>query len=415
MQTLSIRDTLLDEGKAEDRRLEAIDRFDVLDTPREEGFDGIARLIRNIFKVRIGFVSVIDAHRQWFKSSEGLGISEIARSDTMCDYTIREAKPLVVTDTLLDARFSKHPAVVGEPHVRFYAGVPLRTRDGQTIGTMCAVDFEPRQFGRDQVEILTDLARVAMAEFELRQLVAVDGLTGILSRRAFKDESAKALALARRHELDVSCITFDLDHLKLINEHHGQAAGDLVLAGVARACRQILRRTDHFGRLGGEEFAVFLPHTDKQGALDVAQKLRTAVESLALDVGNATLRVTASFGIATLDAETEDLDALLSRADSALYEAKAAGRNSCVVWKRGDSGERSVQRRVLKAGRITFHNRMSTIDCTIRSLGDEGAGLDVSSTIGVPEHFTLEIRADGVEMPCRVISRMERHIEVEFD
>ena len=414
MQTLSVQETTLDEGKAEDRRLEAIDRLDVLDTPREEGFDGIARLIRNIFKVRVGFVSVIDAHRQWFKASEGLSVTEMARTETLCDYTIRDSRPLVVTDTLLDARFSRHPAVIGEPHVRFYAGVPLRTPDGQNIGTMCAVDFEPRSFGRDQIEILTDLGRVAMAEFELRQLVAVDGLTGILSRRAFKDESARAMALARRHELDVSCISFDLDHLKLVNERHGQAAGDLVLAGVARACRQILRRTDHFGRLGGEEFAVFLPHTDKQGALDVAQKLRTAIESLALDVGNAVLRLTASFGVATLDAETEDFDALLSRADSALREAKAGGRNRCVVWRRGDLTDHSVQHRLLKAGRISFNDRLTMMDCTIRSLGDEGAGLDLTSTVGVPEQFTLEIRGDGVEMACRTVSRSERHIEVAF-
>ena len=66
------------------------------------------------------------------------------------------------------------PSVIGEPHIRFYAGVPLRTRDGHNIGTLCAIDFKPRDFGQKQVEILTDLARVAMAEFEMRQLVRID-------------------------------------------------------------------------------------------------------------------------------------------------------------------------------------------------------------------------------------------------
>ncbi len=194
MNSLAIRDSQLDDDIAEDLRLAALDAFDVLDTPREEGLDGIARLIRNIFDVPVAIVSVIDAHRQWYKASEGLTITEQPRKDTLCDVTIRQSRPLVVTDTLADARFSRHPAVVGEPRIRFYAGVPLRTRDGHNIGTLCAIDFKPREFGQKQVEILTDLARVAMAEFEMRQLVTIDALTGVQSRRAVREEGERAMA-----------------------------------------------------------------------------------------------------------------------------------------------------------------------------------------------------------------------------
>jgi len=415
MQALSIRDVHAEDDYAEDLRLEALDRFDVLDTPREDGFDGIARLIKAIFKVPVGIVSVMDAHRQWYKACDGLAISEVPRKDTLCDVTIRESRPLVIEDAAADPRFASNPLVAGAPHIRFYAGVPLQTRGGQNIGTLCAIDFEPRTFGAEQVQILTDLARIAMAEFELRQLVAVDSLTGVLSRRAFKDEGARAMALARRHELDVSAIAFDLDHFKQINDEHGHAAGDLVLTSVAKKFRDMLRRTDHLGRLGGEEFALLLPHTDRRGALDAAEKLRRVLSEMEFVVGNKTIKVTASFGVATLDADIEDLDALLARADVALYQAKAAGRDCSVAWRRNDLLDISVRRRVLKAGRIVFNNRRSTIDCTVRSLSDEGAGIDLSSSTGVPDTFRLLLRADGFETACRVTSRTERHLDVEFE
>jgi diguanylate cyclase (GGDEF)-like protein len=395
-------------------RLEAVDALDVLDTPREEGLDGIARLVRNIFRVPVGIVSVIDGHRQWYKAVEGLSTAEIARRDAFCDTVIATGRPLVIQDAKADARFALNPQVVGEPHIRFYAGVPLRTRAGHDIGTLCAMDFQPRSFGAEQVDILTDLARVAMAEFELRQLVSEDAMTGVLSRRAFKDEGNRAMALARRHEMDTSALVFDIDLLKDINAEHGAAVGDQVLAAVADACRNMLRRTDHIGRISGNTFGVVLPHTAQRGAMDAAEKLRATVERLEIETDAGILKVTVSFGVAGMDTETEDLDALLARADLALHEAKQAGRNSCKLWRAGDSGRRPATRRVLKAGLIHFNGGRSTIDCTVRTLSEDGAGLDLSSSYGLPDRFGLLIRSDGADRSCLVVKQSERHAEVEF-
>lgn len=132
----------------------------------------------------------MDGHRQWFKSRQGLPVCELPRAPALCDHAIREAKPLVVPDTLQDKRFAESAFVVGEPHLRFYAGAPLTTREGHNIGTVCAMDTRPRTFGPEQVEILSDLAQLVMTELDLRKLAAVDGLTGALSRRAFRDEPA---------------------------------------------------------------------------------------------------------------------------------------------------------------------------------------------------------------------------------
>lgn len=337
---------VMDDDRVEAARLAALERFDIMDTPREEGFDRITRLIRTIFDVPIAIVSMIDGHRQWYKAYEGIGSRETAKDQTFCRYTIKELLPTVVPDARHDIRFADNPHVTGAPHIRFYAGVPLRTIDGHAIGTVCAIGYEPRAFSRRELAILSDLAQMAMDELELRLLVTVDSLTGVLSRRAFREQGGYAVALAQRHKHHLGCIAFDLDHFKSVNDGHGHAIGDRVLAAVTAACGQHLRGTDLFGRLGGEEFAVLVAHTGPRGVAEVAEKLRDAIEQALIAVGGTRLGVTASIGIARLEVDTPDLDTLLANADAALYQAKAAGRNRCVVWRRTSLAATDFRRRV---------------------------------------------------------------------
>ena len=105
---------------------------------------------------------------------------------------------------------------------------------------------------------------------------------------------------------------------------------------------------------------------------------------------------------------------MLGHADEALYEAKSEGRNRCVVWKDPNTLVLRRRRRVLKAGQIIFNGGTSTIDCTVRSLADDGAGLDVISSSQVPKKFDLAIKADDFEKQCKIISHSEKHIEVAF-
>lgn len=125
-------------------------------------------------------------------------------------------------------------------------------------------------------------------------------------------------------------------------------------------------------------------------------------------------------GVATLRADAGDLDDLLRRADTALYEAKAQGRDRCVAWRGApivNTGtlRGGTKRRVLKAGRITFNRGRSVIDCTVRALSDDEADLQVVSTAGVPETFKLRIEADGLSRVCRVQAKREQHVEVAFE
>ena len=133
-----------------DERLQALDRYDILDTPREAPFDRIAHLIRAIFDVPIAVVSMIDAHRQWYKSAAGTTATEVELKQTFCRYTLEGTTPLVIPDATQDSRVAQNPYVMGEPHIRFYAGVPLRTRDGFNIGTICAIGLEPANSATDR-------------------------------------------------------------------------------------------------------------------------------------------------------------------------------------------------------------------------------------------------------------------------
>lgn len=397
-----------DPHTAEAKRLEALDRFDVLDTPREEGFDAIVRLLRAVFNAPIGIVSVIDGHRQFYMACDGLAAGEAPRKDTFCNFTIQSDQPLIVEDAAADPRFSNNPSVVGEPHIPFYAGVPLTTSDGHNIGTVCVAGHEPRAFGPEQVEMLKDLARLAMAQLNLRQHVDIDIGTGVLSRRAFMADGDTAVTLARRHDMELSCIAIELENIPDAADAGAAKAREAAVNAAAALLRRNLRRTDIIGRNGPAGFAVVLPSTGRRGALEVADKLR--------DLMNADGKLSAGaadIGAATLDTDMDDIDDLLAWAQAARAEAKTDGIGSH-HWRQATKPERSALRRVLKAGIIHFNNRASTMDCTVRAISSEGAMLDISSSYGLPENFNLMVRSESIDRWCRIVSQSERRVEVEF-
>ncbi|WP_275785728.1 sensor domain-containing diguanylate cyclase [Pararhizobium gei] len=399
----------------EANRLVALQTLDLLDSPRDEGFERIARLIQKIFLVDIGLVSLMDGHRQWYNACLGLPGEEAPREDTFCRYVIDREEPIIVEDATKDLRFSTHPAVTGETHIRFYAGVPLKTRDGHTIGTICAIDRKPRSFSARDLAVLQELTGAVMDRMELLQSAATDSLTEALTRRAFRQDAEQFISLAIRHQHDLSCIVFDIDHFKTVNDTFGHAAGDEVLKAVAVACRTVIRVGDLFGRLGGEEFAVVLPHVDREGGFAVAEKIRILLASQSVPTEHGVLKVTASFGVSSLSIVGRDIETLLAQADAAMYQAKNQGRNRCVAFTSLNAGSGvGSRRRVLKAGSIMFNDRRSAIDCTVRSLGSDSAGLSVSNSAGIPSEFVLSIKGEGFETQCRVVAQDRQNLEVAF-
>ena len=322
--------TNVDAGVRERERVAALHRYDVLDTPAEEAFDRITRLAKNLLHMAIVTVTFIDSHRQWFKSHQGLASTETLRDTAFFGEVIRQDETFIVEDALNDPRFAAHPSVTGEPHLRFFCGIPLRTREGHAIGTLCAIDVKPRHLEPEELALFDDLAHLVMDELELRLVSSVDSLTGTLSRRTLRREAARDFLHARRQKHELSCIVFDIDHFKRINDTYGHAVGDHVLQELACICERNLRATDYIGRIGGEEFMIMLPRTNDKAAFEVAERLRGAIERAVINTRLGPLKITVSFGVAHSDKSVADIDALLRRADVALYGAKSAGRNRAV-------------------------------------------------------------------------------------
>lgn len=154
-----------------------------------------------------------------------------------------------------------------------------------------------------------------------------DALTGVFNARAYQAQSQALIQTGADAGRGYSVLFVDLDHFKRVNDQHGHAAGDKVLQVAARALQKGVRHNDVVGRIGGEEFGVLLPQTDLSQALRVAEHLRLSIEQLAIDVGGHSLQITASIGVAHSPDGRLDLPSLQQRADSAMYQAKAAGRN----------------------------------------------------------------------------------------
>ena len=153
----------------ETARVEALRRYAILDTLPEQIYDDVTALASLIFGTPIALVSLVDADRQWFKSEVGLGKRETPRSESFCAHTLETAASLIVRDASQDPRFRDHPAVVGDPKIRFYAGAPLVEPDGHVLGTVCVIDTSPRTPTVIQVAALEALARQVMALLECRR------------------------------------------------------------------------------------------------------------------------------------------------------------------------------------------------------------------------------------------------------
>lgn len=153
---------------AEARRQEAVDSLGIVDTEAEERFDRIVEMARSLYHTDAAVFSVIDRDREWMKATAGTPITQVPRSSSFCSVIVQQEGALVVGDTTLDPRFAHNPGVVGAPGIRFYAGVPIITREGEKIGALCVSDTRPRK--NVDMSILEQLALLVQAELRLTPL-----------------------------------------------------------------------------------------------------------------------------------------------------------------------------------------------------------------------------------------------------
>jgi GAF domain-containing protein len=152
----------------ETKRIEALNRYNILDTPPDGSFDRITKLVATIFEVPIAIISLVDTERIWFKSAHGLSVNQIDRVPGLCASAILSSDVYVIGDACKDPRSLANPLVAGEFGLRFYAAAPLQTEDQCNLGTLCIIDKTPRSLTEKEQKILKELADVVMDEMELR-------------------------------------------------------------------------------------------------------------------------------------------------------------------------------------------------------------------------------------------------------
>lgn len=475
----------------ESKRLAAVKSLEILDTDPESDFDDLVNLASKIFNVPISTVTILDAHRQWFKAAVGLTNKETPRDISICTHAIQQHEPLVIPDLQFDSRFSNSPLVVNAPHLAFYAGVPLRTSNDLAVGTFCIIDNKPRQLSSAELEILKVLANQAMRLLELRSernkyqalvkekdrinkqleqseqrwqfalqgsgdgvwdwdiehnssyfskrwkemlgyedddfisshedwfsLIHADDLTtvnkklndylnnkipeymleyrmlckddtykwiltrgmvvewdkqgaprrmvgthtdisnrkqteetiwrqanfdlltGLPNRRMFFERLKEEIKRAGRLKHLFALMFIDLDGFKEVNDNFGHKTGDDLLIQVTQRVSRCIRESDTFARLGGDEFTIILSDLEHVSAIDVVVDKILNVINMPYQLGEHRAIISASIGIAMYPTNSKGSDALMSLADSAMYEAKAKGKNCWVLAAEVSAGSK---------------------------------------------------------------------------
>lgn len=332
-----------------------------------DALQSICEVAAWIARTPISLLSLIYSDEQCFAAHMGIAAPSNPREAAFCSNTILGSEPILVENLANDERFASNPLVIGEPGFRGYAGIPIETKPGLRLGTLCVIDYKPRTFSRRQVAMLSKLAKVATAiilshhssvelagelslkhqhEKELWEAAHQDPLTGLANLKALRVYAAKHLDEA---PAGTSCalMLLDLDFFKSINDRWGHAEGDAYLCRVARQLKASVRQADLVARIGGDEFAVMLTAAAEPviPVAEIVERVQINLRNIAQQTGKDDLG-RASIGVAFAPEHGKTLEKLHQAADLALYQSKAAGRNTCTFYDSAMKNRAAKQRKV---------------------------------------------------------------------
>lgn len=230
----------------EAQRLSAVRRYDILDTPPDGAFDRVTAMAASLLNVPIAIISIVDHDRIWFKSHHGLGLSQIPRDAGLCASAILQDEAWVVNNAITDTRTLANPLVAGEFGLRFYVAVPLHTRDGHNLGTLCVLGHEPREISKEQIGHLHDLASVVMDQLELR-LSAREAVSRLSDAIAEKDAALAHSAMMAR-EVDhrvMNSLQLLTTMLELQSQQHQGSVAGAEIGRAAGSVHAIARVHQH--------------------------------------------------------------------------------------------------------------------------------------------------------------------------
>jgi diguanylate cyclase (GGDEF)-like protein len=306
----------------EAERLHALKTLRVLDTSHEERFDRVTRMAKRMFGVSISLVSLIDEDRQWFKSKQGIEVAEMSRDISFCGHAINQDGLFIVPDARVDTRFYDNPLVTETPKIRFYAGCPLKIRDGVNIGTLCLLDQQPKEMGEEDQLLLKDLGAMIEQEIKSIQLATLDELTLISNRRGFLTLVEHSVKMCKRKQISMSFLLFDLNKFKMINDGYGHHEGDFVLIQFAQIMLNVFRASDVIGRLGGDEFVAMLSDSNEHNSSEILARFALAVEKFNTSM-NKPYNIEYSVGLKHFEHETnKSAEDMIQEADAEMYKHK---------------------------------------------------------------------------------------------
>lgn len=306
--------------------------------PLNELLQAVARASVDLVGADSCSIMLLDESRQELlsKASHGLTPEEEDKiafkvGEGIAGWVAEHAAPALVPDASSDPRFKPMPGQ--RLQIASLLAVPLQTREG-VIGVMTVTSARTEAFARDHEDLLLHLGSSIVKDIEnarLYRLSITDSLTKAYNRQYLYQRLPDELERCRRFGDPLSLIIFDVDHFKRFNDNWGHAAGDFVLRQLVRLVHQTVRDIDGLVRYGGEEFLLILPKTPLSGAVDLAERLREAVEQTTFQWSDQNLQVTISLGVSALRDGQDSDEQLLKRADDMLYESKSGGRNRVTV------------------------------------------------------------------------------------
>ncbi|TQK03476.1 bifunctional diguanylate cyclase/phosphodiesterase [Herbaspirillum sp. SJZ107] len=420
-------------ASSEPARIAALRATRLLDTPPEETFDHITRIACDALKVPMALVSLVDQERQWFKSRQGLDIEETPRSSSFCAHAIRLDGIMLVPDATLDPRFARNPLVTGDPHIRFYAGVPLLGPGGHAIGTLCVLDRIPRSLTESELRILSGLAHMAQELIRLRQVALAstallyskdehgisaltdelgsvltrDFLTGLPNRVQLEERMRQAMPVWQDEDALATVVLIDVDNFGGINSALTHRAGDSVLVELSRRLRTAVDEGDLVARVGGDTFAVLLRQCVSGDDLAVRLDRVWQVAQFSLQVGERQISVTSGIGFSRFPADGSDVDTLLNAASMAVRQAKQTGQGGLQPFSAGASGwarnyllEHDLGR-AIQNGELELHYQPKLDLATERVIGVEALVRWRHPTRGVvgPGEFIPLAEQNGLIVP----------------
>lgn len=297
--------------------------LDAFCTPIEERFERITRLGKRALDVPVVAITTVTHERQWFKSVTGWNVAELPTAQSLCRRAIEKGCLVMVPDLRQHLRYANHPLVTGAPQFRFYAAVPLRNAHGTIVGTLCAMDFEPRRTSRARHRALLDLA--AFAEREMFDDVAQSVQSNLISklsiakRQALLDPLTKTWnrqggVLLLRESIDaarvaghsLALLAVDIDRFDAMAERFGPAVSDSALRMVAKALLRSVRHSDGVCRVGGDEFLIVMNNIARSDIERVADRISERIARIDLPTnGDASAELSVSVETAWLDAGSQ--------------------------------------------------------------------------------------------------------------